>query len=171
MRRWVIEASKQCGRNALMELSDLMPWTQYLNSTASSDRRILADRAGEPISSLPREPVETAEKLALEPPLPRGEGRGQGNPDHNGISPIATERNRTNSLTLTLSQRERGLIQYSPSARRIAIAVGPEGGFTAEELARARASDWTTMSLGPRTLRVETAALAMVVRLTSAIGP
>ncbi len=41
-----------------------------------------------------------------------------------------------------------------------AIAVGPEGGFAPEEIALALAHGWTAASLGPRVLRVETAALA-----------
>ncbi len=41
-----------------------------------------------------------------------------------------------------------------------AIAVGPEGGFTPEEVAAATAAGWQVVSLGPRVLRVETAALA-----------
>ncbi len=46
------------------------------------------------------------------------------------------------------------------------VAVGPEGGFTSEEVAEARAKGWTAASLGPRVLRVETAALAAVTRLS-----
>jgi 16S rRNA (uracil1498-N3)-methyltransferase len=38
-------------------------------------------------------------------------------------------------------------------------AVGPEGGFTEEEVQAAVAADWQTVDLGPRILRVETAAL------------
>ncbi len=42
-----------------------------------------------------------------------------------------------------------------------ALAVGPEGGFTEEEVAFARAHGWRGVSLGPRILRVETAALVL----------
>jgi 16S rRNA (uracil1498-N3)-methyltransferase len=41
----------------------------------------------------------------------------------------------------------------------VAIAIGPEGGFTPEELEQA--ADWRRVTLGPRVLRVETAALAV----------
>lgn len=43
----------------------------------------------------------------------------------------------------------------------VAIAVGPEGGLTESEISAALAAGWRKASLGPRTLRVETAALAM----------
>jgi 16S rRNA (uracil1498-N3)-methyltransferase len=41
-----------------------------------------------------------------------------------------------------------------------ALAVGPEGGFAPDEVAAARAAGWQVVSLGPRILRAETAALA-----------
>jgi 16S rRNA (uracil1498-N3)-methyltransferase len=48
------------------------------------------------------------------------------------------------------------------------IAVGPEGGFTEEEVAAAVAAGWQSVALGKRILRVETAAVALsaVVALT-----
>jgi 16S rRNA (uracil1498-N3)-methyltransferase len=48
-----------------------------------------------------------------------------------------------------------------PVAQDLAVAVGPEGGFTDEEIERARAHGWEVVDLGPRILRVETAALVM----------
>lgn len=44
------------------------------------------------------------------------------------------------------------------------LAVGPEGGFTDDEVSQALAAGWQTVSLGPRILRVETAALALCCR-------
>lgn len=48
-----------------------------------------------------------------------------------------------------------------------AFAVGPEGGFTEEELRQAEAAGWNRASLGPRILRVETAAIAAAAVFTS----
>jgi 16S rRNA (uracil1498-N3)-methyltransferase len=45
-----------------------------------------------------------------------------------------------------------------------AVAVGPEGGFTDEEVALAVAKGWQVVGLGPRLLRVETAALVLAAR-------
>jgi 16S rRNA (uracil1498-N3)-methyltransferase len=47
-----------------------------------------------------------------------------------------------------------------PRSGAIAFAIGPEGGFTPAELEVAEAAGWQRMSLGPRVLRVETAAIA-----------
>lgn len=46
------------------------------------------------------------------------------------------------------------------------VAIGPEGGFSSSELQAALQAGWDTFSLGPRVLRVETAALVAAIRLT-----
>ena len=46
-----------------------------------------------------------------------------------------------------------------PSVHTIRILIGPEGGFTEEEVAQARQAGYAPVSLGPRRLRAETAAL------------
>jgi 16S rRNA (uracil1498-N3)-methyltransferase len=47
-------------------------------------------------------------------------------------------------------------------ATAVTVAVGPEGGFHPDEVAAARAADFTTVSLGRRVLRAETAAVVAV---------
>jgi 16S rRNA (uracil1498-N3)-methyltransferase len=59
----------------------------------------------------------------------------------------------TSSAAALLSAGNRGKACY--------LAVGPEGGFTDEESALATAAGWQPVSLGARTLRVETAALML----------
>jgi 16S rRNA (uracil1498-N3)-methyltransferase len=49
--------------------------------------------------------------------------------------------------------------------RPATLAIGPEGGFDGNEVAAAVARGWTTVSLGPTLLRIETAALVAVARL------
>lgn len=46
-------------------------------------------------------------------------------------------------------------------------AIGPEGGFSEQELLTAKSSGWEVVSLGPRILRIETAAVALAARLAS----
>ena len=50
------------------------------------------------------------------------------------------------------------------------LAVGPEGGFTEGEVARAREAGFAVVGLGPRTLRTETAAMAVLAIVGYAIG-
>lgn len=47
-------------------------------------------------------------------------------------------------------------------AGSLALMLGPEGGFTREEVEQARLSGWRTVSLGDRILRAETATLSAV---------
>ena len=46
------------------------------------------------------------------------------------------------------------------SENRLALAIGPEGGWTAEEMQLFREDGWQPVTLGPRILRAETAAIA-----------
>ncbi|HEY1188129.1 MAG TPA: RsmE family RNA methyltransferase, partial [Gemmata sp.] len=100
--RAVIEASKQCGRNRLMQVDPPQKWEAFV---ARADL-----------------------------PTPRAVL-------HTGT----------------------GLAQLGPNGGT--VAVGPEGGFTPEEIAVATANEWAIMSLGPRVLRVETAAIAAAALL------
>lgn len=102
--RAVIEASKQCGRNRLMQIDPPQRWEQFVTRTDLPVRKVL---------------------LHANPQLPPLE---------------------------------------APSTSGGVLAIGPEGGFTAEEITAAREHGWELMNLGPRTLRIETAALAAVAR-------
>jgi len=53
------------------------------------------------------------------------------------------------------------------SAREVIALVGPEGGFTDQELAAAEHAGVIRISLGPHILRVETAAIALAARLVA----
>jgi 16S rRNA (uracil1498-N3)-methyltransferase len=55
--------------------------------------------------------------------------------------------------------------------RRLALLVGPEGGFSEEERARLRSLDFVTaIPLGPRILRADTAAVAAMAVVQATIG-
>ncbi|HTK76639.1 MAG TPA: RsmE family RNA methyltransferase [Gemmataceae bacterium] len=109
LRRTVIEASKQCGRNVLMQIGSLTAWDEYCGKQGLPQQRRLAH----PGSALPL-PARSA-----------SEGRDR------------------------------------------VLAVGPEGGFTDDEVDLAVATGWQIVNLGPRILRVETAAIALVVQAIS----
>jgi len=52
----------------------------------------------------------------------------------------------------------------------VRVLIGPEGGFTPEEVKQAKEAGFRIMSLGPRRLRVETAALAALAIFQYAWG-
>ena len=51
-----------------------------------------------------------------------------------------------------------------------ALAIGPEGGWTAEEMALFTQHQWTHVTLGPRILRAETAAIAAIAIAGTYLG-
>jgi len=53
---------------------------------------------------------------------------------------------------------------------KIYVLLGPEGGFTEQEIERARARGFVTASLGPRILRAETATITACVLLQHLFG-
>jgi 16S rRNA (uracil1498-N3)-methyltransferase len=103
LRRAVIEASKQCGRNRLMVVGQASTFEAFLTVASDSDMRLIAH-----------------------PP----------NANECAVSWLAPSNN-------------------------VVVAVGPEGGFTDEEVTRAEQHHWHKVSLGLRVLRSETAAVAI----------
>lgn len=96
--------------------------------------------------------------------------------------PIAlTERVKAASIAtrLVLAEQERSTTLRTALDEAIAsaeadmptleIAIGPEGGWAAEEEALFDANGWRAVSLGPRILRAETAAIAALAIVTSSI--
>lgn len=61
-------------------------------------------------------------------------------------------------------------LSISGSPRSATVVVGPEGGLAAGEVDAARARGFTVASLGPRTVRTETAGPAIVAILQSRFG-
>ncbi len=98
MSRYVVEASKQCGRTRLMRIEPAADWPGFV-SRERAGLRLVAHPGG---SAMP--PIRGHDRLC---------------------------------------------------------AVGPEGGFTDEEIEQAHAAGWQVAGLGARTLRIETAALVL----------
>ncbi len=69
-------------------------------------------------------------------------------------------------------EREGGLLSCfnRPRPAAVRVLIGPEGGFTPEEVAQAQDAGFRVVSLGPRRLRVETAALVSLAILQYAWG-
>jgi 16S rRNA (uracil1498-N3)-methyltransferase len=68
-------------------------------------------------------------------------------------------------LRIVLAESEREvqlgeILAARPEAKSLALAIGPEGGWTAEELQMFEQSGWIAASLGDTILRAETAAIA-----------
>ncbi len=103
MDRWVIEASKQCGRNQLMRIAEPISFAKMLDRWPDQTRKI----------AHPYQPLQTV------------------------------------SQSTQLG-----------SCTSVVVAIGPEGGFHANEIGLAIESGWQSFVLGRSILRMETAAIA-----------
>lgn len=65
---------------------------------------------------------------------------------------------------------EASLLASVYASRPIAILIGPEGGFTDDEIARANECGVIAAKFGPRVLRTETAGLAAIAALAAHFG-
>jgi 16S rRNA (uracil1498-N3)-methyltransferase len=71
--------------------------------------------------------------------------------------------------SLILSEEETETM-LAPAHVATQLLAGPEGGFTPAEFTAADRAGWQAVSLGPRILRCETAALAALARLMTSLG-
>ena len=79
----------------------------------------------------------------------------------------------TKQRKLMFSEREgQSLLEMKdiPDAKKLTALVGSEGGWTDEEICLARDNNWGIVTLGGRTLRAETAAIAVTVLLQHLYG-
>jgi 16S rRNA (uracil1498-N3)-methyltransferase len=118
LRRSVIEAAKQCGRNRLMKIAAAQQWNDWLNTDCgfANDQSAI------------RNPKSKIVRLVAHP---------------TGASLSTIDPTRSVPTLL---------------------AIGPEGGLTDAEVAAATDAGWQLAALGPRILRVETAAIALVAQ-------
>lgn len=110
LRRGVVEASKQCERNRLMEIAPSATWAEYCALPGEAERLIAVPGATAPVT------VHLAD---------------------GGAKPVIA-------------------------------AIGPEGDWSPAEVALSTAQGWKPVSLGPRILRVETAAILVAGLLIGA---
>ncbi|MFO0789617.1 MAG: RsmE family RNA methyltransferase [Pirellulales bacterium] len=152
LTRAVIEAAKQCGRNRLMQICEPMKWQNWIESNFGfriSDCGLNNESAiGNPQSAIDGLPNSTAGCLGSSRPSP---GAGALEP------PEPWRRLLAHPAGRPLAEAAGLYTTPSPTV----LAIGPEGGFTDTEVAAARAAGWQQVALGPRILRVETAAIAL----------
>ncbi len=73
-------------------------------------------------------------------------------------------------ILLSETEQNRPLNGALAGAEEVALAIGPEGGWTAEEMALFAEKSWAQVTLGPRILRAETAAIASMAIAGSVLG-
>lgn len=83
-------------------------------------------------------------------------------PTGGALGPLDPEGGAAVLLDGRADRRVRGALGAWTGAGLLRVLIGPEGGLVEEERDRAREAGFTPASLGPRTLRFETAALAAI---------
>jgi 16S rRNA (uracil1498-N3)-methyltransferase len=76
---------------------------------------------------------------------------------------LLSETEQTTTIAAALGQHS----STTDAAFSHALAIGPEGGWTQEEMALFTQHEWQPVTLGPRILRAETAAIAAIAILSS----
>jgi 16S rRNA (uracil1498-N3)-methyltransferase len=77
---------------------------------------------------------------------------------------VLAEQERTTTLSHALDEAVAAAADEMP---KLEIAIGPEGGWAPDEEALFDANGWLAVSLGPRILRAETAAIAALAVIAS----
>jgi 16S rRNA (uracil1498-N3)-methyltransferase len=84
-----------------------------------------------------------------------------------GLNLLLAEQERSNTLYAAMQAAVNQLGMERPAVN---LAVGPEGGWTAEEEALFAAEGWQAVSLGPRILRAETAGITAMAVVAAMLG-
>lgn len=132
--RILVAAMKQCGRSRLPVLSAPAGFREFLESVSDAN----------------------LDEAHHEGPRLAADGGS-----------ITAEGSRAGGALKLICHEEPGagaplgdVLAQAGDVTRIVVLVGPEGGFTDEEIEAAVGSDFRSVSLGPRRLRAETAAIA-----------
>ncbi|HYY93341.1 MAG TPA: 16S rRNA (uracil(1498)-N(3))-methyltransferase [Pyrinomonadaceae bacterium] len=118
--------------------------------------------------------VERWRRLALEASKQSGRARVPAVAEPTTLDSLTSDAPRADELRLLFAERGGdGLdaITFNNGSRPVVTAlVGPEGGWDDEEIALARGRGSTIITLGGRTLRAETAAIAVAALLQHLFG-
>jgi len=88
---------------------------------------------------------------------------------HPGIDAVLADLPPAEPRLLLVPDASRGLCSVS-AVDHAALMIGPEGGFTADEVARASGAGFVAVRLGPRVLRTESAGPAAIAALQATAG-
>ncbi|HXN17150.1 MAG TPA: RsmE family RNA methyltransferase [Candidatus Binatus sp.] len=161
---WCLEKATELGVSEVVLLA-----------AARSDKALLA-AAGKRRARWDKILLESAQQTRrLRPPILRmGQDRARGPGVHQEIAPQEAFAQAGAACKLVLSERREAKLMRDalsvyaePTA---SLAIGPEGGWTDDELDAARAAGFAEASLGQNILRTETAVLAALAILGFTLG-
>lgn len=157
---WCLEKATELGAREIIPLA-----------AARTDKALVAAAAGKRRSRWERILVESAQQSRrLRPPSIGGPLSPQEAFAQCTASAkiLLSERREAPSIREVLGAAARSSASSSPY--EVAIAIGPEGGWTGEEIAAASAAGFAGASLGENILRTETAVVAAMAVVFFALG-
>jgi 16S rRNA (uracil1498-N3)-methyltransferase len=143
-RRIALEASKQSRRTTIPEIADPIPLKPALQHETTPTRILLS---------------ETEQTLTLTAALKNSQSHREPGPPARAFARWGGEGWDVDRQTV--GDPASGPSDLSPRITH-AIAIGPEGGWTPEEISLFTQHQWQPVTLGPRILRAETAAIAAI---------
>jgi 16S rRNA (uracil1498-N3)-methyltransferase len=151
---WVIQKATELGASSIVpiisERAIVRPRSERLGAQQERWQRIAFEAAQQ---------AERWDVLEVHPPV---EFNAWLRSSSRELKLILSERsNEDNLATIALPE---------DAESRILLVIGPEGGWSVAEREAAQASGCTSVSLGPRILRAETAAVAAVTIIQSRLG-
>jgi 16S rRNA (uracil1498-N3)-methyltransferase len=153
-RRIALEASKQSRRTDIPEIADPIPLKQALETETTPTRILLSETE-----------QTTTLTDALENSSTGTNNQGILNPGTKDRVPHPSQSHREPGSPASASARGDGEewdVEPLPMQITHAIAIGPEGGWAPEEISLFTQHQWQPVTLGPRILRAETAAIAAI---------
>ena len=151
-RPLLLDGLMQCGTTALPTIQVERSFRHYMEKG-----RFEADFAG-------------SGRRVLAHPYPRAQGETGGAPvpgaqGESGGAPVPGAQGESGGAPVPGAQDETGGAPVPGAQKRTLVAIGPEGGWTDAEVALLEAHGFDRLSLGPRILRTDTAAIALLARL------
>jgi 16S rRNA (uracil1498-N3)-methyltransferase len=157
---WIIEKATELGAERLIPMSARRSEKHLVQAAAARVerwRRIAREAA----KQSRRSDVPVLEDLV---PLKLAV---QIRPAYPGISLLLAEQERSTTLYATV---QAALQQPTLEKPAVHLAVGPEGGWAADEEALFTREGWQPVSLGPRILRAETAGITAMAVVAAMLG-
>jgi 16S rRNA (uracil1498-N3)-methyltransferase len=167
-QRWkkiALSASQQCGREKVPEIEEPVSFEEFLknqNEYYHPPLHPLPSPASFCEAGRAREGSISGNFPSIPSPL-AGEGKGEGG---------FLDKNRR-GIIFSEEQKERNLkkiLTTFKNIKDIILLIGPEGGFSKDEVNTAIQKGFTSVSLGPRILRTETAPITAISIIQYELG-
>ena len=162
LERIIREAAEQSGRGCLPRLADPISFAEACREAAACDLAVIptvleSGRRDAPSPVGAEKAVDTVAAASLcRDTVPGGAGSGH-------WEALATESGRGSGLA-------RIVHALDAPPQSIALLIGSEGGFQEHEIALAQRHGIQAVTLGPRTLRAETAAIVAITIVLAELG-